>query len=108
MTPEQIKQLHAQIIRELELETFPPTVQESMLAEIGQNIFMAVQAALLSALPDTDQDTYMSLIEAGEHETALSLLKKHIPNVDTFVAQAAADELRAFKETERQVAEQVA
>ena len=100
MTPEQIKKIHALILRELDIEDMPPTVQEKIIAEVGQNIFMATQIALLQALPESEHAPYQKLIEEGKPEEAATLLAKHIPDLDTFVTSVAAKTLTEFKALE--------
>ena len=100
LSEEQLKKVHLLILQELNLLDFPPTVQESILAEIGQNIFMAVQIEILRKLTEKDRDSYIKLIEENKPEEATKLLEKHIPNLDEFVANVASQTVTEFKEIE--------
>ena len=97
MTPEQIKKFHLLILKELGLEGLPPTTQESILAEVGQNIFMNIQLETMKKLPRELHPDYTRLIEAGKSEEATKLLEKHIPNLDKFVSDVAAATVKEFK-----------
>lgn len=97
LTESQLKQIHLVILRELGLTGFPPTMQESIIAEVGQNIFMAIQAESLRMLPEVDQNRYIELIDANKPEEATKLLEKHIKNLDEFVANVASDTVKDFK-----------
>ncbi|OHB25087.1 MAG: hypothetical protein A2542_00100 [Parcubacteria group bacterium RIFOXYD2_FULL_52_8] len=100
MSPAQLKKIHGLILLELGLESLPPTVQEKIIAEVGQNIFMAVQLEIMRVLPESARKEYMRMIEANKPEAATALLQSHIRDVDQFVANIATRTLKEFKELE--------
>lgn len=100
LSQEQLKQIHLLILQELDIVDFPPTVQEKMIAEVGQNIFMAVQTEMMMCLPEEEQSSYMKLIKENKPEDATKLVEKYIHNLDEFVVQVAVKTLQEFKEIE--------
>jgi hypothetical protein len=85
------------MIADLELEGLPESAQDEIIEKVEANILKAVTFAALEHLPGDAIEDAKKMSEAGDSAGLGALLRKHIPDFDTFVTSEAQKEIEAFK-----------
>lgn len=88
-----------QLVSELGIAGLGSGVQDEILSAVSENVVQAVTLAAILKLPPPAQEEFKQLIDKGDAEGVMKLLKANIADPDAFVREEARKELSAFKET---------
>lgn len=98
-------QLRERIVAELNIGHLEPQEQEQVIDKVSEVLLKKATFEVMRRIPEDALDELDRLAVADDADAVRALVRKHVPDVDTVVADAAREGLEEHK---RMVAEMVA
>ncbi len=92
-----LKQSTEAIIAELGLMDLPENARMEVVARVGEVMVRSVAAAVLSRLPLEARREFEALSSGGDAKALDALMRAHIKDFDSFVADESRKALAEFK-----------
>ncbi len=85
------------VAAELGIDDFLPEEQERLIAQFGEIALKAATLAVMEKLPESKQEEFASLAEAGGGKPLQDFLNHEIPGHEELAKAAVAQEIASFK-----------
>ncbi len=103
------EQLRSQIVAELNIAHLEPDEQENVINKVSEVLLKKATFEVMRRIPADALDELDRLADSDDAEAVRALVKQHVPDVDSVVADAAREGLEEHKRMVAQLmAEQAA
>ena len=104
MNEEQIKQLRARIVRDLNLGDLPESAQDLVIGGGVENILLAITRATIERMSPVTRTRFDELSAAGDQQEVMRFLEEAIPGYDKLVENVITWVMSERKQTTAAVA----
>ena len=94
-------ELTAMIASDLGITELPIEEQNTLIAQFGEVALKAATLAVVSNLAEDKREEFAKLAETGDASALKAFLDREVPEHDTLVKNAVAEEVRRFKEFQK-------
>lgn len=89
------------IATDLGISGVPPVEQQALIAQFGEVALKAATMAVVEKLTDDMRKEFAKLAEAGDPEALKTFLDRNVPDHETKVRNAVAEEVKRFREFQK-------
>ncbi|OHB25083.1 MAG: hypothetical protein A2542_00080 [Parcubacteria group bacterium RIFOXYD2_FULL_52_8] len=89
MTPEQLQQLRARLVKDLDIKDLPESAQDLIIGQVTSNVLLAITRATESRIPPALKDEYARVQESGDVAATQAFLEHAIPGYDKLVTNVS-------------------
>lgn len=86
------------LFSDLQLEDATPEEKQQFLADLSENLVGEIMVSTLENIPENLHGEYADLLDKGDIEGVVTLLKPHIPDFSAHVQKIVDQQLAELKE----------